>query len=307
MSSTKKQLLLCKRETVYGTDPIPTALLNALKVSGLTITPLEMDSVNLDYALGDMKKDAGSPGQRRARISFACDFVTAAAAGTAPEFGAALRACGLAETIVATTSVAYTDAHEAFDSVTLYCWQGGTRHVLSGARGTVSLSAQPGQLPTLQFEFTGRYTTPSEVALPAPTFVEMLAPVTVSRAATAFSYNAQPLILHELSMALGNQVVARDKPNYDGIDIDDRTPSGSLAVHQPSLAVANLFDDASVPNLRAISLTHTLAAGRAAALAIPRAQIESPTYGADGTLRLVQASLAPRRNPAGADITLTFT
>ncbi|BCW89960.1 hypothetical protein sos41_31280 [Alphaproteobacteria bacterium SO-S41] len=307
MSSMKKQLLLMKRESSYGTDPTPTASLNAAKVSGLTIVPLEMDSVAPDYALGDFSKDASFPGQRRARVSFSWDFRPAATAGTAPDIAAALRACGFAETVTADTSVEYTEVSESIDSVTFYTWAGGTKHVLTGARGTVTLQCQPGQLPQLQFEFTGLYATPTDTALPDPTFPDMLAPVTVSKAATAFTYNAVQLVLHQLTLQLGNQVVFRDKPNYAGVDIDDRTPGGQLSVHQAALASANLFTDAAVPNLRAVALTHTVAVGRSASVALAKTQVESPTYAADGQLRLVQANLATRRNPSGPDISILFT
>ena len=55
-------------------------------------------------------------------------------AGTAPRYGALLQACGLSETIVASTSVTYAPVSSAFSSATIYFNNDGIRHILTGCR-----------------------------------------------------------------------------------------------------------------------------------------------------------------------------
>ena len=61
-----------------------------------------------------------------------------ALAGTAPPYGDALLACGLAETIVASTSVAYNPVSAAFSSATIECFIDTIKHQMLGARGNVA-------------------------------------------------------------------------------------------------------------------------------------------------------------------------
>ena len=65
-----------------------------------------------------------------------------------------MRACGLAQTITTDTSVEYTLVEDDQESVSIYFIQDKVQHVLLGARGTMSLSLVPKQIPHFRFTIT---------------------------------------------------------------------------------------------------------------------------------------------------------
>ncbi|WP_444932401.1 hypothetical protein ACJJIF_22000 (plasmid) [Microbulbifer sp. SSSA002] len=69
-------------------------------------------------------------------VTFNAELKGSGAAGTPPEIAPLLRACGLAETITAGTSVEYNLASEGHESITLYLYEDGSLYKLTGVRGT---------------------------------------------------------------------------------------------------------------------------------------------------------------------------
>lgn len=55
----------------------------------------------------------------------------------------------------------------SMESMYMYAYEANKRHLLTGARGTFSLSATAGEYGQLQFNFTGDYNDPEDVAFPA--------------------------------------------------------------------------------------------------------------------------------------------
>ena len=61
---------------------------------------------------------------------------TSGSAGTAPKYGAILKACGLSETVSGGDTVTYAPVTTPSDSVTLFVNYDGIRHMITGCRGT---------------------------------------------------------------------------------------------------------------------------------------------------------------------------
>ncbi len=307
MSNDKIQLLLGKIETTYGVDSTPAGATNALLVEGLDIKPLEMSLQEREHARLGFDTENAPPADLMAKVSFSIDLSTSDAAGTAPQFGPLLRACGMAETVSAGVSVAYAPAATAFESITLWGFKGATKHAIVGARGTFSIDAAPRALPKIRFDMIGLFADPTDGALPSMTYAQLLPPKPVNKANTAFTANSFAAVLHAFQLNLGVNAVYRDKPNYEAVDIDARATAGSFTVHKPALASLNHFTLGKTPTPIPLVLTHTLAAGRAAAISLPACQLGNPTYSADGNQRLVAAPFNVRRNGSSAAVSLTFT
>jgi len=122
---SRKRLILAKTETTYGTDPTPTGATNAILVRNLEITPLQADTVTRDLIRPYLGNSDQLLAQTRVEVTFEVELAGSGAAGTAPAYGAVLKACGLSETVVATTSVTYAPVSSSFSSVT----QIGRAHV----------------------------------------------------------------------------------------------------------------------------------------------------------------------------------
>ena len=176
MALTRKRLIQVKKESTYGTDSTPIGT-DALLVRNLEITPIEADVVSRDLIRNYLGNSPQLLAQTRVSITFQVELAGSGTAGTAPRYGAILQACGLSETIVASTSVTYAPVSSAFSSATIYFNNDGIRHILTGCRGTFTLNAEVGQIPTIDFTMIGVYNAPTDTAAPSTTYSAQASPL----------------------------------------------------------------------------------------------------------------------------------
>ena len=86
----------------------------------------------------------------------------------------------------------------------LYHYAGNKRQLLSGARGTFSISATAGEFGTFDFSLTGDYNNPTDLAFPAPN-------------AYSFGTFPEPPMVELADVSLNNQVLAC--PTTFGVDM----------------------------------------------------------------------------------------
>jgi hypothetical protein len=105
MSTTlysRKAAILLKQEVTQGIDPIPSVGGgNALLVSDLSINPLEVQTVSLDYIRSYYGASPSIIVAQNASVSFTIDLAGSTAAGTAPLWEPALLSCGFSASNVA--------------------------------------------------------------------------------------------------------------------------------------------------------------------------------------------------------------
>ena len=135
---SRNVLLMAKIETVSGTDPIPTAPLNAMHARVTSYQPTSTQFADR----GNVRAFFGSGGKvlvsNHSELDIEVELAGAGAAGTAPAYGPLLRACRMEETLTASASAAYTPDTDAPETVTFYYDLDGLRHIMTGARGSVS-------------------------------------------------------------------------------------------------------------------------------------------------------------------------
>jgi hypothetical protein len=114
MLAHRKRVILVKLEPTYGSDSSPAAA-DAVLCSNLDLAPLEGASVERDF----IRPYFGGSGIIRVEnyvtMSFDTESAGAGTAGTAPEWGALLKACNFSET---TTAAAITGTGQAGGSTT---------------------------------------------------------------------------------------------------------------------------------------------------------------------------------------------
>jgi hypothetical protein len=85
----EKRAVIAKIEGTYGTDSVPTGAANALIVKNLDWTPLSPGYAARDnLALPYLGRFASKTAIKRGMIEFDVELTGAAAAGTAPPWGA---------------------------------------------------------------------------------------------------------------------------------------------------------------------------------------------------------------------------
>jgi len=277
---TRKRLILAKAEATYGTDPTPTGSANAILVRNLDIVPLQSDIVQRELIRPYLGNYEQLLAQTRVQVTFEVEFAGSGAAGTAPAYGPVLKACGLSETVAAATSVTYAPVSTSFSSVTIYFYQDGIRHIVTGARGTFTLNGQVGAIPTIAFTMTGIYNAPTDTALATPTYANQATPLIFKNGNTtsfsAFSYSGA---LQSIDLNLGNEIVYRELiGGTKEVLITDRKPAGTMSIEAVLLATKNYFTVSTGSTTGSISFQHGTTAGNIATLTMAQSDLADASY-----------------------------
>lgn len=307
---SRKRLILAKTETTYGTDPTPTGAANAILVRNLEITPLQADTVTRDLIRPYLGNSDQLLAQTRVEVTFEVELAGSGAAGTAPAYGAVLKACGLSETVVATTSVTYAPVSASFSSVTLYFHNDGIRHKVTGCRGTFELSAEVGQIPVISFTMTGIYNAPTDESLPTPTYANQAAPLIFKNGNTSnfsiFSYSG---CLQSLSFQIANEVVYRELVGCTKESlIVNRAPAGDVVIEAPTITAKDFFTIATGSATGSISFQHGATAGNIVTFTTAQADIANPSYSDQDGIQMLNLPYVAVPTSAGNDeLSLVYT
>jgi hypothetical protein len=307
------ECILAKTETTYGTDSVPVVGTNAILVRNPSLQSegLRMNERGaVRQSIGQLQKIFGG---RLARITFECEVKGSGAAGTAPEIGPLLEACGMDETVVGATSVTYQPVSTNHESVTIYYFEGGRkRHILRGCRGTATFRLEAGGIMIVAFEFVGHHDEPTDIALPAPVYNSQVPRAALSMAVslngvTAIVARSWQFVLNNV-IAMPPSVAAAD--GYGDIILTGRDVTGEIVIESELDSVIDI-DTLLSGGTRFAFASGTLGsvAGNRVALSTPA----SSTYVTDSSLgdgeglRLRTVNLAVDDGTSDQEISLAFT
>ena len=307
----RKRLILIETESTYGTDPTPTGA-DAVLVRDLTITPQSSDVVSRELIRPYLGASPQLLANTRVECTFSVELAGSGAAGTAPQYGKALKACGLAETVASGTSVTYDPVSSSFESITIHYLIDGVRHKMTGCRGTVAISATVGEIPTLDFSFTGIYNAPDDSALVTPTYANQADPLLFKNGNTSsfqlLSYSGN---LQSFSFELGNEIVYRELIGAGKeVLITNRAATGSVSIEAVLIAAKDYFasaadDDAALGNLQ---FTHGSTAGNIVQFTSSKVDLGDVSYGdSDGIAMLEIPYTCVPNSAANTEFDLIFT
>jgi len=306
---SRKRLILAKTESTYGTDSVPAGT-DAVLVRSLEVTPLESDSVTRDLIRPYYGNSEVLLANTRVRCSFEVELAGSGTAGTAPKYDALLKACAMSATIVASTSVTYAPVSASFSSVTIVYNLDGVQHKLTGARGTVSMNCQLGQIPVLQFEMTGIYNAPTDTAAPAVTYSNQATPLIFKEGNTsAFQFFSYAGCLSSVSFNLANEIVYRELIGCTKqVLITDRKPAGDVVIEAPTIATKDYFTAALGSTTGNLTFLHGTTAGNRVTFTAGQTDIGQPTYGdQDGIATLNLPYVALPTSAGNDEFSLAFT
>ena len=307
----RKRLILIETESTYGTDPTPTGA-DAVLVRDLSITPQSSDVVSRNLIRPYLGASQQLLANTKVECTFSVELAGSGAAGTAPQYGKAIQACGLSETIAANTSVKYEPESSGFNSITIHYNIDGVRHKVTGCRGNLTLNATVGEIPSLDFAFTGIYNAPDDTALPTPTYANQDDPVIFKNGNTSsFQLLSYAGALQSISMDLGTSLVYRELVGgTKEVLITDRAVSGSVSIEAVLMATKDFFaaavdDDAALGNLQ---FTHGSVAGNIVQFTSSKVDIGDVSYGdQDGIAMLEIPYTCVPDSAANAEFDLIYT
>lgn len=289
-----RTLILAGIETTYGTAVAGmTGAANALLARR---TPEWRPLVGSDDQIDNVRQYFGSQGtrlvQNYATVTIEIDAGGAGAAGTAAPYNALLRACGLAQTLTATTSAAYQPVSSGFESATIAWHDDTTRYQMTGARGSARLILEAGKRPYFRFEMSGLIGTVTDIALPAATFTAFRDPLPLSLANTpTFTLGGYACIAERLEIDLGNKIEPRMLIGSESVQITDRRVSGTLVIEADQAATKEWVAVARASTRGALSVIHGTTAGNILEIAAPAVEIGRVTFGSSNNIRNITLPL----------------
>lgn len=309
MALTRKRLILVKKETTYGTDSSPLGT-DALLVRNLDITPIEADLVSRDLIRPYLGNSPSLLANSRVSVTFQVELAGSGTAGTAPRFGAILQACGMSETIVASTSVTYAPVSASFSSATIYFNNDGILHKATGCRGTFTLNAAVGQIPTIDFTMTGVYNAPTDTAAPSVTYSNQASPLVFKQGNTSsFQFFTYAGCLQSVSFDIANSIVYRELVGCTKeVVLTDRKPSGTVMIEAPTLATKDYFNIAQTETTGNLTFLHGTTAGNRFTFTASQTDVSNPSYGDQDGIQMLNIPYLAIPTTAGNDeVSFAFT
>lgn len=295
---------LAKIETTYGVDAGPTGAANALLLSDVTVSPFEGDKVSRDLMLPYFGDQGFVIAGSYAKVECSVEMAGAGVAGNAPGYAALLRACGLAETLTPGTKAEYRPVSANAEAASVYMNLDGVNHALLGARGNVTLSLVPKQIPKFRFTLWGLMGPIADTVLPTQVLTGFQRGPVCNKTNTAFSLHGLQAVMESLNLDLGNQVEPRMLVNSESIEITDRKSSGTAVIEAVAIATKDWFSIAKASTTGALSAVHGITAGNIVEIAAAAVQIGSPTYG--NTQGVLNNSLPLTLCPVSGDDEVTL-
>lgn len=300
--------ILFKLEGTYGTDAAPTGAANAILGFDVTLKPMEGQDQERDLEQPGMSANGTIPLDLHSKLTLTVDLSTSGAAGTAPAWGPLLRACAVAETITAGTSVEYTPIVDGQESGTVHISIGGTRYVMLGVRGTAEFMLDAQATPKIKFDLTGLFKLPTDTAAPAVDLASWTEPLVVSHNNTpVFTIGGTALVMKTAKLALGNKVEPRFLVGAERVLITDKSELFETTVEAQPLAAFNPFQMAMAMTQVPVAVTHGTEAGKIASLSLPTAQMQRPGLSQSQGIKEWPLRLVPRAATENGQWALTLT
>ena len=312
MALTRKKFLLAKIEATYGTDPSPVAGTNAIQVTNLEVTPIESDNVQAASYQGFIGNSTRGTlvANKRVSVTFEVELGGSGTAGTAPAFGPLLQAAGMSEVVVGSTSVTYAGVSSSFSSATLYCFYDGTRHKITGARGTVTFNMTAGQFPTASFQFIGIYNAPDGTAASTFTVANQAAALEVNdtNVTTCTFHGITSTRLESIDLALNNALTYKETASSQEVLITDRAAGGTAVIEAPVIGTTDFFAKAVASATGASTIVIGATGGNIVTLNAPQTDITGCSYGdTNGVISLSMPYLALPTTAGDNEVSLVFT
>jgi len=207
-------------------------------------------------------------------------------------------------------NVGYKPVSSSFSSVTIYYNNDGVLHKATGCRGTFSLSAEVGAIPTIDFEFTGIYNPVTDTAAPASTYTAQADPLIFKPGnSSTFSFLSYAGCLQSLSLDMANELIYRELVGCTKeIMITNRAPSGECMIEAVPIATKDYFAIANNDTTGVLTLLHGTTAGNRVSLVAPKVDISNPTYADQDGVQMLNLPYVAIPTGAGNDeVSITFS
>lgn len=306
---TRLAVILAKLEGTYGTDSVPTTTADAMHALEVELTP-EID-VNERADMGiTMSRLAEVGGAQRQMLKFGAWLKGSGTAGTAPKgLGAMLQSCGFKETLVAVTSATYALTSASLKSASIYGHLDGLLHKLPGCISDAEILLEANQLPRINFDTKGLWTTPTDTTFPTSYTPDTSKPKACKNLTATFdSYAA---VIRSCSIKLNNTIAERQAlaaaTGIDGFDIVDRNPTGKIVIDAVPLATKDYWAKLVADTTVALSIVLNNGAGNIVTITAGQCRIQNIKYTDQDGVLAHEIEFQLSRSTADDELSIAFT
>ncbi|MBY6104905.1 hypothetical protein KUW19_00215 [Ferrimonas balearica] len=306
----KRELILIKAESAYGVAATLDPATDAVLVEALGIANNAARMIERPVIKPTLGKEQSVFGGTLKEVTFTAEIKGSGLAGTAPEIGEALKACGLLETINPGTSVTYGPVSEGHLSVTIQLYQDGTLTTLTGCRGNVSFDLTAGAFGKAQFTLRGHVASHSDAVLPQASYhstvpVPLIGLVNLQVGNFAAEIN-------QLTLDVANEVISpasiRAADGFGEIRIANRDPNGQIDPEATLLATKDWESEWKNGTPSAIT-TGTVGSveGNRFALTVPKAVWRDVAQGEREQVRILTIPFGAHETGGDDSFSLVFS
>lgn len=275
----EQRTILLKIEGTYGVDAAPVPGTDAL-LSFEGSVSFEADKLERKQDRAYFGGDPFVLIGKRGMVEFDFDMLGASALGTAAPISPVLRACGHAQTLVASTSATYNPVSSGFPSATIFFYHNDRLFTLLGARGTIDWNLEVKTFARGKAKFTGiiAAASPSQATVGAVTLTAFQIPPATETETFLVTVGGVTVNAIGVMMNQGNDLKMHEGSESREVSIMERMPTGTVKIFD-DLATLGAFNPWSIANAHtqsAIEATVTGTAGKIVRLQIPTAQLEYP-------------------------------
>lgn len=306
---TRRRFLLAKLESSYGVDPSPSPSADALQVQNIQIK--EFFPPNERPQLPGLTPRPSLSGMRYAEVTFTAELFNVGSLGTAPRLGALFKACDFAETISAGSSVIYTLGSSIQNTVTLYVYMDGIRHIVTACNGDVKFKGVAGKQMLLDFNFKGTWATPTDQTNPSPTYESNVDKPPAILSASLLYNSISTLVVKTVEIDLGNIIAMREDVNQaygiKGFFISGKKPIIKIDPEADTIANVDWRTDL-LTTPRAFSMNIGTVSTNMIAISVPKFNVKDIQYKDDqGVIKTeVTGELTDSVANANDALSLTF-
>lgn len=296
--SIHKTVILAKLELTSGTDSAPDESNNAvlLRVAGLA-AKIDQQMATREVVRGAFGAADMLPYTRRGSITFSVDLQSSGVLGTAPAWGSLLQGCGFSETVTTSTRVDYVPASAGLKTLTIWAYINGKLEKFSYCAGTFKLSMKVGEVPALEFTFTGLVTSVAAASAPAATLTAWIRPQACGPATTTQfklggTYSAGALSagtdfhFQEFTADIANDVQPLELATQETVAIYGRNPSASLVADLGGAAVTTQYADMHAGTAKSLGVVHGTSAGNKVLVFAPNGVLTGIDDSVQGSIML---------------------
>ena len=304
MATKFDRLLLVKVEATKGTDPVPTPANDAVRCRTMevSVSPEVIDNPAVKQTMGMLPHLIGKEAMQ---VEIEIALKGSGAAGTAPEYAALLKACGLAETVNAAVSVEYDPVSDvaSHEACTIYVYKDGLLWKFIGAVGTVTVSAEMNSIILLNFTMQAPYLLPTAVADPAGAVYDATQPL-VGKSADVIN-DGTAIKVGSFTLDAGNDVQEHYVTGNHEFVVAEREPT--VVFTKDSIATAAEWAALSAATTMALSAAFGATAGNICTITAVDGRREGVGYDERAERDLLEVTHRLYESSGDDQYQLTFT